>query len=477
MMTRTTLGILGTLLFALLVAWAAAESPGNTTINGSVTVGPGATFSTELLWQETYGADSNTRFLSLLPGAKDEYMLVGVATSNGDLVLARVNRTGALLDQHRVSFSPGGGGTPAAVSLTPDDGLLVAGSARSVAPGDEDVALLRLRNDGSPLWSRSFAIGSGVDRGTAVLPAMDGGFLVAGTTASPTGGSTDLLLLRVDEAGGKLWHRIHPLGAGQLAVSDLRPAPGGGYLLVGTTDSGRPGTSAVILMRLTADGSKAWQQTYASGSGSARGVTLVAGSDGGYLLLAEIGAMDSTGSVLVNVDTDGRERWRVGLGSNASLPVLGHDLAVVGNHGYLVVGQNGSPEASRSLVTMVDRAGDEAWNHSWSVGGTAADRAGAVLVSGPDQYLVAGDTVSSMDRQAALYLAAIGIATVAPNITVNATPTTVETPAGNETSVPTFLPSTPSTTPVATTTAAPAGLVPLLGALSAVCLFTASRRR
>ena len=477
-MIRTTYGILFGLLLALLVAGAAAVEPANTTVNGTPTTALAPSITAEVFWQETYGAYPNTTLLSLLFGAEDDYVLAGVVAGDGDLILVRANRTGVLLDQRRVPFGPGGSGSAAAVSSTADKGLVAVGSARSVAPGDEDVALLRLGADGSLIWSRSFAIGSGVDRGTAVMPAMDGGFLVAGTTASPTGGSTDLLLIRVDEAGGKVWHRIHPMGAGLVRMSDIKPAPGGGYLLVGSTDAGRAGMSAVLLVKITADGSRAWQRTYAEGTRSTRGVTLVPGSDGGLLLLAGVGepGRDPTGTLLVSVDTDGRERWRAGLGGNVSIPVLAHDLAAVDPQGYLVAGQTGETGASRSLLTLVDRTGREAWNLSWSIGSTA-DRAGAVIVSGPDQFLVAGDTFSSPGRDSALYLAAIGVATVAPNVTVNVTPTAVESPAGNLTATPTVPPSTLPTPAVETTTSAPAGLVSLLAALSAAGLLVAFRRR
>lgn len=479
MMTRTHLGILaGLFLMTLFVAGAAAEVPVNATPNGTAGAVPTPSATVEVLWQQTYGAGSNLTFLSLLPGREDEPVLVGADPGSGDLVLVRANGTGVLLDQQRVPFGPGNTGWPIAVSPIPDGGLVAVGSARSVAPGDEDVLLLRLRADGAPVWSRTYAIGTGVDRGTAVLPVADGGLLVAGTTVPPTGGTTDLLLLRLDPAGGEVWHRIVPIGGRNLAVSDLRPATGGGYLLVGSTDADRPGTSAVLLALITEDGSKAWQRTYASSSGPARGVTLVPGSNGGYLLLAVVGGpvMETSGTVLIGVDTDGRERWRRVPGGDALTPVVGRALTAVDQRGYLVAGEIGGAGASRSLLTMVDREGQVAWNGSWSVGEGTADRARAVLVSGPDRYLLAGETVPAEGGRSALYLAAVKVGTLAPNATANVTPGTPGTPT--ETPSPSPLPPPPGTTPVPTTTAAPAGCGPVLGGLvAAACLLASPRRR
>ena len=481
MTTRTIEGILFGLLLTLLITGAAAEGVENVTTNGTTTAVPVVSPTAEVLWQALYGVDSNTSFLSLLPGREDGCILAGIARPSKDLVLAWTNRTGALLDQRRVPFGPGGGGNLAAVSSTADGGLLAVGSTRAAAPGDEDVALLRLGADGSIIWSRTYAIGAGVDRGTAVLPAADGGYLVAGTTASPTGGTTDLLLVRVDDAGGKVWHRIHSLGAGYLAVGELGPAPDGGYLLVGSTDVGRPGASQVLLVKITADGTKAWQRTYAAGVGSARGMSLVSASDGGSVLLAGTGSSgaDPFAGLLVGVDTDGRERWRSGLGGNASRPRLGHGLATVDTRGYLIAGHVGETETSRSFLTLVDQNGREAWNHTWSIRGTA-DSAGALIVSSSDRYLVAGDTVSSPGGASALYLVALAAPTVAPNLTPNRThaaPYATGAVPGNVTSTPTAPPSTPPETPVATTTTAPPGVVSLFLGLVSAALLIASRRR
>ena len=160
MTTRTIEGILFGLLLTLLITGAAAEGVENVTTNGTTTAVPVVSPTAEVLWQALYGVDSNTSFLSLLPGREDGCILAGIARPSKDLVLAWTNRTGALLDQRRVPFGPGGGGNLAAVSSTADGGLLAVGSTRAAAPGDEDVALLRLGADGSIIWSRTYAIGA-----------------------------------------------------------------------------------------------------------------------------------------------------------------------------------------------------------------------------------------------------------------------------------------------------------------------------
>ena len=43
----------------------------------------------------------------------------------------------------------------------------------------------------------------------AILNAPEGGFLIAGTTASFGGGNTDAYLVRIDAQGEELWSKTH----------------------------------------------------------------------------------------------------------------------------------------------------------------------------------------------------------------------------------------------------------------------------
>ena len=485
MMTRTLCVLLA--LLSLLVAGAAAEGD-NLTINATGVATPAASPTAELLWQTTYDGSASSSLLALLPGPEGGYLLVGTSTGtaggNGELTLVRTDGSGAHLRSSRLPFGLSGSGRANAASLTRDGGVAAVGSTRSVAAGDEDVFLLRLRADGTSLWGRSYAIGSGIDVGDAVVPATDGGLFVAGTTASPTGGTTGLLLLKVDEAGGQVWHRVHSLGASRLIVHDLQATSDGGYLLVGSTDANHPGSLDVLLMKFTAGGSREWQQTFAAGSGSAVGYALEPSPDGGYVLL---GAVEGSGTpspavVLIGTDTAGRERWRTRLAVGNATPTRGFDLGAVGDRGYLVVGETGASAATRSFAALVDRSGRELWNRTYSVG-EATDGARALTVAGAGRYVVAGNAASSADGSSRLYLVAVSPSSAAPNTTTNATRTANATPTftANTTPAVTATGTPVETAPAETTgsvpTRAPLGIVPALASLAAVGLRTAFRRR
>ena len=312
--------------------------------------------------------------------------------------------------------------------------------------------------------------------GDAVRPATDGGYLVAGTTDSPSGGAPQLLLLKVGEDGGEVWHRVVSLGAGILLVGDLRATSDGGYLVIGSTDADHPGSLDMLLVKVSSGGNREWQRTYSFGAERASGDTLEPSPDGGWLLL---GDTEGTGTpphaaVLVKVDTAGNEQWRKRLAAGAA--TWGYALAPAGTDGYAVAGAVEAAEGTRSYVARLDRYGTEAWNRTFAIG-NGPSRALAVTAGAREQLVVGGEASRTPETLYDLYLSSVVPPTVAPNatatatvnVTANATATPNATPTANATSA--------ATTAVPTATQAALAPPLCLLAVAGVALIAALRRR
>jgi hypothetical protein len=181
----------------------------------------------------------------------------------------------------------GGAGREAFCSIkqTTDGGYILAGASDSAAGsgtktspnfGQEDYWVLRLDANGQRLWERSFG-GSTVDEARSVLQTADGGFFVAGRSASVISGNKaseligwyDYWLLRLDAAGTKLWEQTYG-GEGVDDLQAMAPVSDGGLLLIGSSWSGPSGskTSPAFggldfwLVRVSPTGTKLWDQSF-----------------------------------------------------------------------------------------------------------------------------------------------------------------------------------------------------------------------
>jgi hypothetical protein len=136
---------------------------------------------------------------------------------------------------------------------TADYGFILAGSSLSNkngnkqdnSKGDLDYWIWKLNEKGVLEWQKSFG-GSGVDLLQSVQNTNDGGFILAGTSTSNSGGDKlenskgqeDFWILKLDAKGNQLWQKTIG-GSGQEKLMSIIQTKEGGYLLGGTSSSNK----------------------------------------------------------------------------------------------------------------------------------------------------------------------------------------------------------------------------------------------
>ena len=257
------------------------------------------------------------------------------------------------------------------VSQTADGGYVLTGLTRSFGAGGEDVFLIRTDPSGSEVWAKTFG-GSGLDNGWSVLETPDGGFLIAGFTDSFGAGGVDFYLIRTDSTGELLWEKTYGGEADDYAWA-IQPAPEGGYVIAGQTDSFGAGDIDAYLIRIDADGEVLWTQTY--GGKQVDRVFSVDQAPGGGFILAGITSSFGAGgrdAYVVKTDSLGKTDWERTFGD------IGDDVAHSVDHtedgGYLVMGYTNSFGAQDYDVYLIkiDFLGDTQWTQLF--GGKADDR-------------------------------------------------------------------------------------------------------
>ncbi|HEX9842485.1 MAG TPA: hypothetical protein VGC20_07030 [bacterium] len=81
-----------------------------------------------------------------------------------------------------------------------DGGFVVVGSTASRSAGSRDAWIFRIDKDGNTLWNRTLG-GVDDDEASAVVPMVDGAFVVAGTERSKGAGQEDAWVLRLNALG------------------------------------------------------------------------------------------------------------------------------------------------------------------------------------------------------------------------------------------------------------------------------------
>lgn len=267
------------------------------------------------------------------------------------LWLLRLDQNGSLLwDRTFGGFVSSSGDGGWSVQETDDGGFIATGYTQSEGSGGKDLWLIRTDSNGSLIWDRAFG-GREDDVGMSVLESSDGCFVVAGRSASFGRGEDDMWLLKTDSNGSELWNSTFG-GAGDDAAFQVVELEDG-YALAGRTQSGQDG-QRIRLIRVDLRGGRIWEKTYQGSSGA----SIQATGDGGFIIAGRIDdELTGRDALLIGTDSTGREKWSLRAGG--SQDDIGTFVSCAADGGYLMAGITSSFGMGREDAWLVRIEGEE----------------------------------------------------------------------------------------------------------------------
>lgn len=214
-----------------------------------------------LVWQKCYGGSLQETQPRMQLTFDNGFIIAGSSSSvNGDVTythggywIVKVNDTGAIQWQ-RTYGSSTRGETAYSIVQTTDSGYMIAGFSRG-SDGDltfnhglDDIWLLKIDRTGNIVWQHSYG-GSGEERVSSVIQTADGGYVVAGQTASVDGDITfnhggssgitfggDVWIFKTNDTGKIEWQKTYG-GAANDGAAGIAKCLEGGYVFAATTFS------------------------------------------------------------------------------------------------------------------------------------------------------------------------------------------------------------------------------------------------
>jgi hypothetical protein len=246
-------------------------------------------------WSRTYGGAGNDEGRAIIPTADRGFMICGSTDSYGagysDFYLIRTDSSGDTTWTR--TFGGSGGEAGYGISRTADGGYVAVGSTGSFGEGYSSVYVVRVDSLGDSLWADAYG-GSSADIGYAVTNCVDGGYLIAGGTASFGAGYTDAYLLKTDSLGIVEWQKAFGGAKDDRAYSICRSLDGG-YLLTGTSESFGAGKLDIYMIKTTPSGDTLWTATF-GGSNSDYGRMVFQEQGRNYILIGDSYSFSSGGS-------------------------------------------------------------------------------------------------------------------------------------------------------------------------------------
>jgi hypothetical protein len=406
------------------------------------------------IWDRTYGGSNSEELISLIRTADGGYLLGGSSKSgagkdkseasrgDGDFWVVKLNANGSKAWDK--TFGGSGSDWVNDMIMTPDGGYLVGGSSDSGAGGDKtepsrgdtDYWLIKLDANGSKVWDKTIG-GDDTELFGYVTISADGSILLAGDSFSGAGGDKteasrggfDFWLVKLNANGSKAWDKTFG-GSAWDHLNSFITTEDGGYLLGGIYDSDpndekteeSRGNTDYWIIKLNANGSKAWDRTFGGGDIDVL-TSMLRTADGGYLLggysYSGIGGDKTEASRkkeedwwlriadywAIKLNDDGSKAWDKTLGGSGNDVLM--SVLVTTDGGYLLGGRSHSgadadkTEVSRGesdyWLVKLNANGSKMWDKAF--GGNEWDEFTSLITTTDGGYLLGGSSDSGVGNE------------------------------------------------------------------------------
>ena len=348
------------------------------------------TVSAQQRWTRSYGGSNQDWGNSVQQTSDGGYIVAGFTTSfgagNWDVYLIKTNANGDTLWTKTYGGSNQDWGN--SVQQTSDGGYIIAGGTASFGAGNGDVYLIKTYANGDTLWTRTYG-GTNQDFSNFVRQTLDGGYIIAGGTNTFGAGNYDFYLIKTNASGGILWTRTYG-GTNWDVGCSVQQTTDGGYIVAGQTNS-FGNAWQVYLIKTNATGDTLWTRTY-GGTSSDEGYSVQQTSDGGYIVAGYTDSFGNSNQVyLVKTNASGDTLWTRTCGG-ASWDG-GYSVQQTTDGGYIVAGYT-YPFGTDPQVYLIktNASGDTLWTRTY--GGADDDWGFSVQQTSDGGYIVAGYTFS-----------------------------------------------------------------------------------
>lgn len=259
-----------------------------------------------LQWSRTVGTTSTDIAWSIIQTTDGGYIVAGYMGFYGagafDMYIIKLDNSGTL------QWSRPVGGTSYdygySIIQTTDGGFAVAGYTQSFGAGFNDFYIVKLDSGGLPQWTRTVGGANNNDIAYSIIQTTDGGYAVAGETRFQVAGNRDYYIIKLDGSGTLQWSRTIG-GTGDEVAYSIKQATDGGFALAGYTASFGAGLNDFYIVKLDGSGTLQWSKTI-GGTGNDVAWSIILTADGGYALAGETGSFGTGGDMfIVKLDAGG----------------------------------------------------------------------------------------------------------------------------------------------------------------------------
>jgi uncharacterized delta-60 repeat protein len=287
-------------------------------------------------WDKKFGGSGSEIAYSVIQTNDGRYAATGYTYSYGsglnDFWIVKLYSNGDL------NWQKVYGGTEweeaRSIRQTSDNGYIIAGFTETYGAGASDFWIVKLDENGNYSWDHTYG-GAKSDEAFSIQETSDNGYVVCGTTETGENGDKDILVIKLDNAGGIVWSKTYNKGLNDEANEVLQTSEGG-YIIVGSAGEG---FGNIWILKLKEDGSLEWEKVYGN-TYTDKAYSVQQTSDGGYILCGYTYSFTTADNdmLIMKLDSQGQIEWQRTFDSNEHGEDVACSIRQTADGGYIVAG-------------------------------------------------------------------------------------------------------------------------------------------
>ena len=377
-------------------------------------------------WQRVFGTEYTDYLKQIAPTNDGGYIVAGFKDKGWDYdyYIVKLDAEGVM--QWQKTFGGANDDYARSVQQTSDGGFIIAGNTQSFDGdvtnnhGHDDCWVIKLNANGELEWQKALG-GSDVDGAKSIRQTKDGGYILAGFTASNdgdvsgnNGGIYDFWVTKLNAAGELEWQKC--LGGSDIdEANSIQQTNDDGYIVTGYTESndgdvrGNHGYGDYWVVKLSATGKIDWQKCF-GGSFNEEAESIQQTRDGGYIVAGSSGSYDGdvTGNHkqwgvyndywIIKLSGQGELEWEKCFGGGGD--DISKRVQQTNDNGYVVAGYTSSNDGDVTdnhgnwdyWIVKLNAQGDLQWQKC--LGGSDNDWTESIIQTQDGNYVVAGYSLS-----------------------------------------------------------------------------------
>lgn len=347
-------------------------------------------FTLNAQWAKTYGGSKNDTASSVLQVSDGGYLVLGTTISfgiggeNSDIWILKLDSDGNIEWQKTYGETNYESTNNSFCFTQTFDGGFVIGGSILVSSLSHQFWIIKLSADGAIEWQNNYGDDS-INYAYSIRQINDGGYIVAGDRGWYDPAGHDFLIIKLTFDGAVEWSKTFGGSFDDYPSSILQTAEGG-YIVAGATASYGAGDSDIWILKLASNGMIEWQKTY-GGSATENAISLQQTIEGGYIIAGSISTSGKKTEFLVlKISSDGDVEWGKTYGGNEN--EYAYSISQTFDGGYIIAGETRSFGQSKDiLILKLNALGSIEWQKKY--GGSQEEEAISILQTIGGEYIVA----------------------------------------------------------------------------------------